>query len=160
VADTISIGSAEFQVDLQQLGDAITSVSGDAETIRSDFDGIRSQLTTATTAWLGPAGSAFADFVPDLVTATDAMLGLLDEMVTRMRTAHANYLSAETANTDTFNTLQEKLTADGTGSGGATGGGSGSVDQGQLPLNAPTDTTPAQTPTLARDLLRMPTARG
>lgn len=95
---SIQIGSTEFNADLAKMNDAIGTVSRDRDTIRADFGKITSQFDTLHAAWQSPAGETYDEFRTTLQNAANTMLGVLDDLVSRMHTTYENYLNAETAN--------------------------------------------------------------
>ncbi len=97
---TVYIGSTEFEVDLVQMKDAIATVAADAAAIAHDFQQMEAQLRSVSSAWTSPAGDTFEELYPVLVQRGDAMVRLLHDMVSRMRTTYTNYEQAEQTNAD------------------------------------------------------------
>lgn len=95
---TVIIGSTEFNVDLQQLADAITRVTADRGNIESDFGRIKSLLDEVRSTWDSLAGATFPPLEEQMAAAMQSLLDALEDMIARMRTTHANYLAAEKAN--------------------------------------------------------------
>ena len=89
----------QFKVDLQQLSDAITSISQSASVIDECTSQINMTMqTTVDPNWATPTESTFAQ-VQQVCTSQMAILShLLTEMITRMKAAYHNYLDAEQAN--------------------------------------------------------------
>ena len=145
VADSITIGSPEFEADLQQLADAAGAVSAAADAVSSDFDGIRNQFALVMTVWLGPAGSAFADFATDLVQSIEAMVALLHDIATRLGTAHDNYAQAESDNTTSLDNVRTLMSSSRTAptSDGSDGPSADRNPQPAVALTARTAPAPA-----------------
>ncbi len=123
----VYVGSAEFAVDMQQLGDAIPRVDADRTAIRSDVQQIMTEFQLVRDSWVSPAGQTFADFSSTLSSATQSLLTLLDDMITRMRTTYRNYQDAESSNAKNLS---------GGGSGGQGGGATALAREANRPAGA------------------------
>ena len=88
-----------FSVDLGEFSGAIGRVGGDRDTIESANSQIVAQFKAVEAAWQSPAGESFTTFLTDLVSATQQLQQLLDDMVSRMQTTYHNYSNAESTNT-------------------------------------------------------------
>ncbi len=97
---TISIES--FKVDLQQLQDAIGTVSAQAQTIGEQAQVIQAQLAEVPSWWSAPSEVPFSQLAMACTNQLNGLVSLLQEMITRMNSAYQNYLSAETANVSTL----------------------------------------------------------
>ena len=91
-------GAAEFKVKLDDLLDAKEKVQQEAATIRSLCNMIIDEMTALTHVWLGPAGGAFAETEIQAANDMKFLVGVLDEMVTRMGTSYDNYQLVEEQN--------------------------------------------------------------
>lgn len=98
MADT-TITPAEFKVDVEQLATAIEIVKGRTASITLEVQAISSAFTAAEEYWRGPAGTSFASFQAEFVQDMQSLNALLEEMVTRMASAHDQYVTVEQTNT-------------------------------------------------------------
>jgi WXG100 family type VII secretion target len=80
------------------MSDAIGTVSGDRDAIQGDISQIASQFQLVEGSWTSPAGETFVQFNSTLTAATQNLMELLDDMVSRMRTTYRNYREAEESN--------------------------------------------------------------
>jgi len=79
-------------------------VSRDRDAISGDFSNIVTQFNALQGAWQGPAATSFEELHTTLQNATQQMLDLLDDIISRMKTSYANYESAETTNAHNLST--------------------------------------------------------
>jgi WXG100 family type VII secretion target len=98
MSGTVTVGSQEFTVDLEQFSAAITTVSGCQSAIESYFSQIASKMSSLEDSWVGPAGSSYAELQSSLVAAGNQMIDVLSQIVQAMRTTYGTYLNAETTN--------------------------------------------------------------
>jgi WXG100 family type VII secretion target len=98
MAGTVVVGSQQFQVDLQQFTDAIGTVTADRNTIADDFGQIKSALNNLGSSWQSPAGGTYDTLQTSLTSATQQMISVLDDIISRMNTTYQNYDNAENSN--------------------------------------------------------------
>jgi WXG100 family type VII secretion target len=98
MSDTVYVGSHEFVVDLQRMSDAIGGVGSARDVIKEAFSAVVREFEVVETSWSGPAGESYASFKDSLTAATQKLLELLDDMVTRMRATYQTYQDTENAN--------------------------------------------------------------
>lgn len=110
---------SEFKVDLGELYNAIGIIKNEHDLISDLLDHISSEFEACRNDWDTPAAVTFDSVKTWLTTAATDLNALLDEMVTRMRTAYDNYKNAEETN---ISNLEAR---DGSGSGGGSDSGSG-----------------------------------
>jgi WXG100 family type VII secretion target len=89
---------AEFKADLAQLQAAIGSVRSDSDHINDLMGQISGQFSAVGTAWISPTEQSFDDVQKWFMNVSKDLHGLLDEMVSRLGQAYANYHAAEEAN--------------------------------------------------------------
>jgi WXG100 family type VII secretion target len=89
---------AAWAVDIGQLGEAITLVRNRADVIEDNINTIQDQYRVIEDAWKGPAGTTFSDVSTEVNKTMRDLQDLLTDMIERMMTSKANYISAETAN--------------------------------------------------------------
>src|SRR4051794_18482302 len=94
------VSAAEWKVDLQQLADAIGTVSAERDAIKLDSDQLKAYFLEIETDWKGPAGNSFITLQTAFNSSMDELTTLLDDIVERMQTVHTNYVEAETDNTN------------------------------------------------------------
>ena len=100
MADVHYVSAEEWKVDLQQLADAIGTVSADRDVIKTDSDQLKAYFIQIENDWKGPAGNTFVPLQTSFNGALDELTTLLDDIVARMQTVHDNYVKAETDNTN------------------------------------------------------------
>jgi len=92
-------GNGSFMVDLAALSDAIGQVSGERDTMAGGITSLRSIFSQIEDSWQSPAASTFVSATENFNAVTDNLMGLLDDAISRMRTAYQNYSSTEATNT-------------------------------------------------------------
>jgi WXG100 family type VII secretion target len=100
MATSLTIG--EFRVDLQQLDDAIGTVSAQSDTINTRCTEIKQAMQAVSGAWSSPAEQTFTPVMQACETQMTNLTQLLSEMVQRMQTAYQTYLNAEQTNYQNF----------------------------------------------------------
>ena len=101
---TVTVGSMEFKVDLQEFSAAITRVTGDRSQIETYFGTIKTLLEVVSATWVSPAGATFPPLQEQMATAMQSLLDALEDMIGRMHTTYANYEEAENTNVENLRT--------------------------------------------------------
>jgi uncharacterized protein YukE len=97
----------EFRVHLDALENAAATVKRERDQIEDRLAQIRSHTQgTVPTAWDSPAYGTFEPFRIWFDKASDDVMGLLQEIITRLEVTHSNYRNAELAN---YGNLDGKL---------------------------------------------------
>ena len=86
-------------VDLGALSDAIAKVSAERDVATGGIQSLRSTFNIIEDHWQSPAGSSFVGLVANFNSVADRLMAVLDDAISRMRTAHQNYAATEAANT-------------------------------------------------------------
>ncbi|MCD0484787.1 WXG100 family type VII secretion target [Streptacidiphilus sp. ASG 303] len=105
----MGVSDREFKVDLQELADAAAGVRRHASRIDEALDGISRTFTSINTAWVSPAADTLTPVETWFTNVARDLRDLLDEMVRRMHTAHANYSTAEEHNHRSLMTHQDRV---------------------------------------------------
>jgi uncharacterized protein YukE len=98
VADTITLGSTQFNVDLKQIQAAIGVLKTEYASLDADSIALAAQFALIEAAWQSPAGDTFAPLKQSLAQSFTGLLDLLQQMILRMQTTYTNYEQAEAAN--------------------------------------------------------------
>ena len=93
-----------FRVDLATLSAAITSVSSERTNVTDSLEEIRLKMNGLSASWNSPSYQSFEEVSEWFDSASTKVESLLDDLITRMRTSHDNYSSAEGASTDNLTT--------------------------------------------------------
>jgi WXG100 family type VII secretion target len=93
-----------FMVDLDALGAAIGTVSGERDAITGSIGNLKQTFNQVEAHWQGPAGNTFPPLTAKFNQATATLMSVLDEAVDRMRTAQSNYQSTEEVNKQNLST--------------------------------------------------------
>jgi YD repeat-containing protein len=88
-----------WAVDIPALGDAIVKVSGQRDLLVDNVRQLKTTFVNIENHWKSPAGTSFSTLATNFNSATDGLVTLLDEAVSRMRTAYNNYVATESTNT-------------------------------------------------------------
>jgi WXG100 family type VII secretion target len=94
------ISSTQFSVDLEQLHEAIGSVSSSSEAVGEMLALMAATFNQAETAWSSPSSVTFTQVSQWFTKASGDLHTLLDEIVSRLNTAYETYVQAEQTNTD------------------------------------------------------------
>ncbi len=92
-------GNGNFMVDLGALSDAIAKVSAERDAMHGGIQTLRSKFNNIQDHWQSPAGSSFVGLVANFNSVADRLMAVLDDAISRMRTAYHNYAATEAANT-------------------------------------------------------------
>ena len=98
MSGTVYVGSHEFQVDLEQFQEAIAAVTADKNAIEDDFSQIQSALSSLGDTWQSPAGDTYDNLKGSLTSATQQMLSVLNDIISRMNATYQTYENIEQAN--------------------------------------------------------------
>jgi WXG100 family type VII secretion target len=98
MSGSVTVGSQEFQVDLEQFQEAIAAVTADQNAIETDFSQIQSALDQLGDTWQSPAGDTYASLQSSLTSAAKQMLNVLTEIISRMNVTLQTYENAEQVN--------------------------------------------------------------
>jgi WXG100 family type VII secretion target len=98
MSGTVYVGSEEFKVDLQQYTDATAKVTADKNTIEDDFSQIKAALDDLGSTWESPAGDTYDNLQSSLTSATQQMISVLDDIISRMNATYQTYVNAEQSN--------------------------------------------------------------
>jgi len=96
---TPTIGSTQFQVDLQQLGDAVQSVGAQATTLKETVGAMQLNFQFVASAWTTPTSGSFEPIEEWFNSAAGQLSDLLDEITSRLQQAYDTYVAAEQTNT-------------------------------------------------------------
>jgi hypothetical protein len=110
MSQEVTIGSAQFNVILGQMEDAIGTLEYHMGLLGTAKFLIGKAFDHATQSWDSPAADGFKELLPQVQGNMGDLLGALDVIHTRLKTTHQNYLWAEQANNDA-------ITPTGSGSG-------------------------------------------
>jgi WXG100 family type VII secretion target len=99
MANIVYYGSTQYKVDLDQLDDAIKTVSGSINDINGDLTAIMTLFQDVESTWKGPAGESYEGVKSALSSASSQMSGTLHDVLAAMKTSYNNYVAAEEANT-------------------------------------------------------------
>jgi WXG100 family type VII secretion target len=91
-------GNGSFMVDLRALSDAIVKVSAQRDAMNGEIQTLRSTFNNIQNDWQSPAGSSFVGLVANFNSVADHLMAILDDAISRMRTAYQNYAATEAAN--------------------------------------------------------------
>ena len=114
----------EFKVDLGHLHHAIGVVKSQHDLISDALDRVSSEFDKCRDDWNTPSAVTFDNVKVWLTTASTDLNALLNDMVTRMQTAYANY-----KHTEEVNVLNLKSDGKNSGSGSHDGNGDGDGDR-------------------------------
>jgi YD repeat-containing protein len=92
-----------WAVDIPALGNSIVKVSGQRDMLVDNVRQLKTTFVNIENHWKSPAGTSFTTLSTNFNAATDALVGLLDEAVSRMRTAYNNYVATESTNAANLN---------------------------------------------------------
>jgi uncharacterized protein YukE len=85
-------------IDLQALLNAIAAVQRERNTISDTLDQIDTKLSDLDRYWKGPAADTFEPVAKWYTEVKSDLLGILDDIITRMTKSHDNYQNAESGN--------------------------------------------------------------
>jgi uncharacterized protein YukE len=94
-----SIDYTQFQVDLQQLGSTVDSVSALSAQVQETLANIYANLKNVESAWNTPSSASFVLVVDWYWGCQSQLAALLDQIATRLKMAYENYLDVEQTNT-------------------------------------------------------------
>ncbi|GAA5199790.1 hypothetical protein GCM10023322_76230 [Rugosimonospora acidiphila] len=114
-------GSANFEVDLAALEDAIGKITMEHDGMGNDIVSLMSTFTNIQNHWHSPAADSFHDLVTQFNTASGNLELLLGEAIDKMNSAYQNYLATEETNTKNY----QQMTATGNGGNQPPQGGDG-----------------------------------
>lgn len=87
-----------FAVDLKLLGDTIDAVTREKTAVAASLEAIGKETKGLATSWNSPAHGTFEDVRIWFETASTDVMGLLDEILLRLKVSRDNYANAENAN--------------------------------------------------------------
>ncbi|MCO5975085.1 WXG100 family type VII secretion target, partial [Actinoallomurus soli] len=87
-----------YKVDLQALANSIVVIQRQRDRISDTFDQINTRMSGLDAYWKGPAAETFDPVRTWYTQASSDLLGILDEIITRMTKSHDNYQDAESKN--------------------------------------------------------------
>src|SRR5260370_13694098 len=96
--------NGSFMVDLAALSEAISKMSGERDAMQGGIESLRSTFTNVEDHWQSPAGSSFVPLTTNFNSVTDQLMAVLDDAISRMRTAYQNYVATEAGNTKNLTT--------------------------------------------------------
>jgi uncharacterized protein YukE len=102
----VTIGSAQFKINLIQFKQAITTVVAATDKVKQDVSEISPLFLQMEDAWRGPAGDTFTTLQGPLIAALNNLVTVLEEIISRMNTTYLNYVNAEAMNEDILKTSQ------------------------------------------------------
>lgn len=88
----------DFGINLQALSDAIATVKRERDGISSTLDQIDTRISNVSAYWSGPAYDSIDPIVKWYNNARYDLMGILDDIVTRMQKSYDNYHKAENQN--------------------------------------------------------------
>jgi uncharacterized protein YukE len=97
--NVIIIGSPEFEADLEQFRNTISSVESRKSDIEDLFGQMMALLSGLFDSWTGPAGIGLQFNLPPLQDAGKNAVNVIGDTITAMKTTLHNYELAETVNT-------------------------------------------------------------
>ncbi|GLY80033.1 WXG100 family type VII secretion target [Actinoallomurus iriomotensis] len=89
----------EFGVALQALSNAIATVRRERDNISGTLDQIELKTRNLSAYWSGPAYDSIDPITTWYTNATTDLMGILEEIITRMQKSYDNYHNAESQNT-------------------------------------------------------------
>jgi len=90
--------STQFQVDLGQLSDAITTVRGLTASVSDEVSVMQSRLQTIASLWRTPSTASYEEIEAWFDTASTDLVNLLEEIVSRLQQAYDTYVTTEQTN--------------------------------------------------------------
>ena len=90
--------STQFQVDLGQLSDAITTVRGLTASVSDEVSVMQSRLQTIASLWRTPSTASYEEIEAWFDTASTDLVNLLEEIVSRLQQAYDTYGTTEQTN--------------------------------------------------------------
>lgn len=98
MAGTVTIGSEQFRVDMQEFAGAIATITSSRNAIEDDFGQIKSLFNDLHDHWQSPSGDTFESLQTGLTNSAAQMVNVLNDIVYRMNITYQNYQEAETVN--------------------------------------------------------------
>jgi WXG100 family type VII secretion target len=93
-------GGSDFGVDLQALSDAIATVQREKDNISGTLDQIDIRIRNLSAYWAGPAYDSVDPVTTWYDNARYDLMGILEEIIARMKKSYDNYHQAESQNAE------------------------------------------------------------
>ncbi|TKA02072.1 WXG100 family type VII secretion target [Actinacidiphila oryziradicis] len=93
------ITGTQFQVDLQQLEDAVESVGGQATHLHDVLGQMMTNFNMVASAWTTPTSPSYELTRDWFFGVSSELSALIYEIVARLKYAHDTYVNAEQTNT-------------------------------------------------------------
>jgi len=89
-----------WAVDIPELGHAIGKVKGERDQMVDNIRQLKTTFVNVESHWKSPAGNTFIVLSTSFNSATDVLVELLNEAISRMQTAYNNYVATEGTNSN------------------------------------------------------------